>query len=44
MAEISRACGDLRERVTILTCETNVAGTEMAWRSERSVWANVQPS
>ena len=44
MAAISSACGDLRERVEILTCGQNADGTEMAWRSERSVWANVQPS
>ncbi|MCI5842349.1 MAG: hypothetical protein MR004_01600 [Clostridiales bacterium] len=44
MAAISTACGDLRERVEILICEQNAAGTEMAWRAERSVWANVQPS
>lgn len=44
MAAISSACGDLRERVEILTCGQNADGTEMAWRTERSVWANVQPS
>lgn len=41
MAAISNACGDLRERVSVLKLEETEDG--FAWQVERRVWANVQP-
>lgn len=41
MATISNACGDLRERVSVLKLEETEPG--YVWQVERRVWANVQP-
>ena len=41
MADISRACGDLRERVQVLSLETDDRSAR--WLCCRTVWANVQP-
>ena len=38
---ISNACGDLRERVSVLKLERTETGH--TWQEERRVWANVQP-
>lgn len=41
MAAISNACGDLRERVSVLKLEKTETG--YTWQADRRVWANVQP-
>lgn len=41
MGDISKACGDLRERLQVLAVDTDAAG--MRWLICRTVWGNVQP-
>ena len=41
MAAISNACGDLRERVSVLKLEQTERG--YIWQVDHRVWANVQP-
>lgn len=41
MADPSKACGDLRERITVLTLTETDDG--YAWTALRRTWANVQP-
>lgn len=41
MAELSTACGDLKERVQVLALETS--DQSVRWLCCRTVWGNVQP-